>query len=97
VFLSSHNLNEIEKYCDRVIIIRGGKIIDDLDMKKVNKNRKKIVTYEVNGEVTSFEFDGDYNKLIAKLSKLDITNLEVRNKTVEEQFINYYKEDEKER
>lgn len=30
IFLSSHNLSEIEKYCTRALIIKDGEIIDDL-------------------------------------------------------------------
>ena len=42
VFLSSHNLTEVEEFCDRVAIIREGKIIDvrtiaDFANKKVKK------------------------------------------------------------
>lgn len=34
IFFSSHNLNEVQKFCDRVAIIKDGKIID---VKEINK------------------------------------------------------------
>lgn len=37
VFLSSHNLTEIENLCDRVAIIKEGEIVDTLDLKKINQ------------------------------------------------------------
>ena len=38
IFLSSHNLSEIEKFCDRVAIIKDGEIIDILDLKSMNRD-----------------------------------------------------------
>lgn len=95
VFLSSHNLSEIEKYCDRVIIIKDGKIIDEIDMKNAEFSKTQIVTYTLkNGENISFETDESANDIICRLSKLDLKSVEIRSKTVEEEFIKYYKEDE---
>lgn len=94
VFLSSHNLSEIEKYCDKVAIIKGGKIIDFLDMHNIKINHKQIVSYiTTDGDSKNFEFDGDINKLVDKLSKISLENLEIKNKTVEDEFISYYKDD----
>lgn len=36
IFLSSHNLSEVEKYCDRVGIIKEGEIVDIKDVSKIN-------------------------------------------------------------
>ncbi|MBU5454173.1 ABC transporter ATP-binding protein [Caproiciproducens sp. MSJ-32] len=38
IFLSSHNLSEVEKFCDRVAVIKDGEIVDILDLKNVNRN-----------------------------------------------------------
>ncbi|MPM73848.1 Vitamin B12 import ATP-binding protein BtuD [bioreactor metagenome] len=95
IFLSSHNLSEIEKYCDKVIIIKDGKIVDMLEMKNVKLKHKQTVSYVLkNNEQKSFDFDGDINELLKELSKLDLISLEVKNKTVEDEFIDYYKEDD---
>lgn len=37
VFLSSHNLNEVQNLCDRVAVIKEGKIIDIIEMEKATK------------------------------------------------------------
>lgn len=37
IFLSSHNLTEVEHFCDRVAIIKEGEIIEILDLKKITK------------------------------------------------------------
>jgi len=94
VFLSSHNLSEIEKYCDKVIIIKDGKIVDYFDMRNVKIKHKQTVSYTTkDGISSSYEFSGDINSLISELSALDIESLEIKTNTVEEEFIKYYKED----
>ena len=92
VFLSSHNLSEIEKYCDRVIIIKDGKIVKTLDMKSVAKELgQHVYCLTKDGKEADFDYNGDINELIAQLASLDIEKLEIRPKTIEEEFIQYYK------
>ena len=92
IFLSSHNLSEIEKYCDTVIIIKDGIIVDEIDMKKEKKKLKQIVSYTTkNNKKEYYEFDEDINQLIKELSKKDLKDLEIRTKTIEEEFMGYYK------
>ena len=91
IFLSSHNLSEIEKYCDRVAVIRDGELVEFLDMDKVQVHHKQMVTIRLkNGQEFFKEYEGDINALIANLATMDIANLEIKNKTVEEEFISYY-------
>ena len=94
IFLSSHNLSEIEKYCDKVIIIKDGKIVDYLDMRNVKIKHRQMVSYTTkDGTSETFEFSGDINSLVEEISKLDLESLEIKTNTVEEEFIKYYKED----
>lgn len=44
IFFSSHNLNEVKKICDRVAIIRKGKIVEINEVKNIVKNKFVIVT-----------------------------------------------------
>jgi ABC-2 type transport system ATP-binding protein len=60
IFISSHNLSEVEKICDRVAIIKKGKIIavskiSELDIKKVHR-----IEVRIKGKFTAkeFEFNG---------------------------------------
>lgn len=95
VFLSSHNLNEIEKYCDKVIIIKEGEIVEALDMHSVKVKHKQMVTYTTKDGVSeNFEYDGDVNELIKTLATLNLEHVEIKTKTVEDEFIKYYKEGE---
>lgn len=97
IFLSSHNLGEIEKYCDRVLIIKSGKIVETIDLNNKNKDVKYIVSYEdKKHNKEKYQYEGNINDLMNKLSKLDLIDLEVRKKTIEEEFISYYEGDNNE-
>lgn len=48
IFLSSHNLSEIEKFCDRVAVIKEGEIIDILDLNKMNRDLGKRIILRSN-------------------------------------------------
>ena len=92
IFLSSHNLAEVEKYCDKVAIINDGNIVDFLDMKDVKIKHKQVVSYTTKeGKSEHYEINEDINELISKLAKLDVESLEIKTKTVEDEFISYYK------
>ncbi len=92
VFLSSHNLSEIEKYCDQTVIIKDGKIVDILDMSEVKLKRRQIVTYTTKDQNTErFVFDGEINDLMARLAALDLESVEIKAETIEDEFIKYYK------
>lgn len=83
VFLSSHNLVEVENLCDRVAVIKDGKIIDTIIIEKLSKklglkvviksneiNEDKIT--EIGGQVVSKEkqeFVFYYNNDIDNLVK----------------------------
>ena len=94
IFLSSHNLEDINRYCDKVAIIKDGEIVDFLNMSDINKKQKQIVSYlTVDGKKEEFELNEDINELIIKLSKINIEKLEIRDKSIEEEFIGYYEEE----
>ncbi len=93
VFLSSHNLAEIDKYCDMVAVIKDGELVDYFDLADVKIKYQQIVSYQTkDGHSESYEVDDDINKLVAKLATLNLNSLEIKTKSVEDEFINYYKE-----
>jgi ABC-2 type transport system ATP-binding protein len=64
VFLSSHNLDEVQSLCDRVAIIRDGHIADVRTLNDLTKNRAKKVT--VMGSSLPVVFDGQMMKLVSR-------------------------------
>lgn len=89
IFLSSHNLTEIEKYCDKVIVIKDGHIVDYVDLRETKK--KYYVSYQTETEHIKTYYEGDINVLIKELSLLTIKDLEIKKVSLEADLIDYYK------
>ncbi len=109
VFLSSHVLSEIKKYCDKAAIIREGGIlladsVDNLGHTGVKKVSLKgvdtlpeldgISDLKVEDERLSFLFSGEVRGLLSTLSGLDITDLNITDPELDEIFMNYYVKEE---
>lgn len=91
IFLSSHNLADVEKYCDRVIIIKDGQIVDDFEMKERAKQLGgKLVSYSVNGEYKSYRYSGSINELVKSLNTLDLEDLEIKEISMQDQIFSVY-------
>lgn len=106
IFLSSHVLSEISRYCSRAAIIREGKLIalDTVEALSSRTNARRITlsgTTEVpqlNGikdtvpgdNSVSFLFQGDIKELLSELSKLPLTDLTVTEPDLEEIFMHFY-------
>lgn len=106
VFLSSHNLDEVQALCSRVAIIREGKIVDIKELKEMEAKGAKKVTVRGTGlpekipgaEVISMAADsvvfkyasGDINKLLQTLSGMDITDLLIEDVKLSDVFMSYY-------
>ncbi|MFA6866072.1 MAG: ABC transporter ATP-binding protein [Clostridia bacterium] len=90
IFLSSHNLSEVEKYCDRVCIIKDGKIVLENDMATINKERSLTVKYTTKDETKEYVYDGDINLLVKQLQAKHLTSLEIKHTSLEEKFMEYY-------
>ncbi|MDD3107475.1 MAG: ABC transporter ATP-binding protein, partial [Bacilli bacterium] len=76
IFLSSHNLQEIEKYCDRVAIIKDGEIVEVIEMNDKTREKKLLVRYVTSDEKEYKDvYTGNINDLIAELSKKELISL----------------------
>ena len=105
VFLSSHILSEIQRYCSRAAVIREGKIIACDSVEKLAKTSARRVTLrgslkpdalpeakdwkESDGTV-SFLYNGEMNQLIRTLAGTDITELTVAEPDLEEIVLHFY-------
>ncbi len=56
VFLSSHDLDEVERVCDRVGIIRHGRLVDVEEVADLTERAYRHVTLEFSGPVDAAEF-----------------------------------------
>jgi ABC-2 type transport system ATP-binding protein len=93
VLLSSHNLSEVQEYCDRVAFIKDGVILAVTDLKDV-KPRKIVTIINETGEQSMFRFDGGGAELLTKLRELAPVDFVVENASIEEQFMHLYGEEE---
>ncbi len=103
VLLSSHNLAEVQEYCDRVAFIKDGSIIAVSDLKETAVPRKLI---EVTGGGTVlpegwellkqeqgrrvFRTASDSRSIIAALSMLSPEDFTVETESIEERFWDLY-------
>ena len=106
IFLSSHVLSEISRYCSRAAIIREGKLIasDTVEALSSHTNARRIT---LNGTTAvpqlkgikdivpgnnsvSFLFQGDIKELLSALSKLPLKDLTITEPDLEEIFMHFY-------
>lgn len=107
IFLSSHILSEIQKYCKRAAVIREGRLlvcdrVEDL----VHTNAKKVTlsgiseppklngigNVELDGNIVKFLYSGNPCELLKALAPLPITDISITEPDLEEIFMHYYKE-----
>ena len=106
VFLSSHNLSEVERICHRVAIIRKGEIIKTESISNLKKmlNRKLFLT--LNSPVDNLELPGKQMiskhglkyefeflgiyLLLRRLSDLPVADVVLPEPDLQEIFMNYY-------
>lgn len=121
IFLSSHIFNEVEETCDRIAIIKDGKIVSTFTTNSLKHNQNKtfdvylsdLKNYKMLVEdITSQKKyinvlnkdsnkltikltinDKNINKLIAILSKYKIHEFKEDKLTLEQYFMNFYKEE----
>ena len=110
VFLSSHVLSEVSRYCKSAAIIRDGKILvsDSVrnlahtGVKRVFLRNASAVPENDNirnvkreGDTVSFLYSGESEALVRELSQLHFDDLTVLNPALEEVFMHYYTREEK--
>lgn len=107
VFLSSHILSEVQRFCSRAAIIREGRIIASGSVEELTRTNAKRVTVrgtfdpsglpdvrdlQISGDMVSFLYGGDINLLLSRLSRHQIMDLSLSEPDLEEIFLHYYTE-----
>jgi len=106
IFFSSHVLSEVQKMCNRVAIIKEGRIlrigeVDELAGDKFKKikiefaNKETIelpgmVNVQTKDKTMEFLFSGKVDRLIKSLAGVRVENLWIEEPSLEEVFMHYY-------
>lgn len=94
-FLSSHVLSEVKAYCDRVAILKKGKLLAVDRVENIRHSQKKQVTIWKDGQSITKTFDGKLSDLLSDLSEIKPDDLLIEEPSLEDLFMHYYKEDVK--
>lgn len=107
VFLSSHILSEVQRFCSRAAIIRGGKIIASGSVEELMHTKAKRISVRgafdpsglkdvrnlmISDDTASFLYSGDINLLLSRLNRHRVMDLTISEPDLEEIFLHYYTE-----
>ena len=106
IFLSSHVLGEVEKYCHRAAVIRDGGIVMEDTMEHICGSAAKRVTVRgISGvpglpltdlrvleDGVTFLYRGEAKRLLEALAPLPVTDLTITEPDLEETFLHFYAE-----
>lgn len=109
IFLSSHILSEVQRYCRHAAVIRDGRLLVTDSIENLGHTGAKRVTVsgikeppslkdirdiKVNGDTISFLYEGRPDILLGTLASLSLTDVNITEPDLEEIFMHYYtKED----
>lgn len=106
IFFSSHVLSEVQRVCDRVGIIREGKLINTQSMEEITATQYKRVKATMEGDISlpgaedvkrhngtvEFLYRGSADALLKALSAKHVSNIIIEDPPLEEVFMAYYRE-----
>ena len=107
VFLSSHVLSEIARYCSHAAVIREGRLLVSDLVKNLNHTGVKRISLRgsvtpealpfardlrIEGDTAQFLYSGEINSLLQALSLLAPQDINISDPDLEEIFIHYYEQ-----
>lgn len=105
IFVSSHVLSEIQRYCRHAAIIREGRLLASdstenlghTDAKRIRlrgvgtpPSLPEIKDVQADGDSVSFLYGGNLNELLRALAPLPLADLTITEPDLEEIFLHYY-------
>ncbi|VTS37014.1 ABC transporter ATP-binding protein [Streptococcus pseudoporcinus] len=92
-FLSSHVLSEVKAYCDRVAILKKGRLVTIDRVENLMQGQKKLVTMWKNGQSSTRAFEGKASDLLRELSQMELDDILIEEPSLEDLFMHYYEEE----
>ncbi len=93
VFLSSHVLSEVRKYCRNVAVIREGRIIAADTVEGLSRSNLRKVRVWEKGQEREFSYTGDMRELIRRLNEMELSDVLIEEPDLDEIFMHYYETD----
>lgn len=105
IFLSSHVLSEVQRYCKHAAVIREGRLLISDSIENLGHAEAKRVTVrgitspppidnikdiKINGDTVSFLYSGKPDVLLGTLASLPLTDVNIGEPNLEEIFMHYY-------
>ena len=92
--LSTHVLSEVRNHCDRVAIMREGKLIVTDTVEHLLASKTKRIKMIRDGESLDFIYKDDLNNLYKELKDHSIEDILIEEPSIEEVFMHYYEKGE---
>lgn len=92
--LSTHVLSEVRNHCDRVGIMKEGKLIVTDTVDHLLKSRTKRIKMVRDGETLDYLYQGALNDLYKELQGHNIDDILIEEPSIEEVFMHYYEREE---
>ena len=91
VFFSSHDLTEVQQLCDRVAMLRDGRLVQVSEVASLGRLRERryLLTYP-DGRVAERRVSGDIAGFLAEAAAAEVVDLREREVTLEETFLELY-------
>lgn len=93
--LSTHVLSEVRNRCNRVAIMREGRVILSDSVEHLLRSQAKHVTIEQDGIRREYLFNGNLNDLRAEFEGHNVTDILIEEPSIEDIFMNYYEKEGK--
>jgi len=90
IFLSSHVLSEVKKYCRHAAIIRDGSLVGTDTVANLSKTDLRRVTVREKGQERKFVHEGNIRELLAQLNQMELEDVLIEEPPLEEIFMHYY-------
>lgn len=92
--LSTHVLPEIRNHCDRVAIMKEGKLVVTDTVEHLLSSKSKRIKMVRDGEKLDFIYKDDLNNLYKELEGHNIEDILIEEPSIEEVFMHYYERGE---
>lgn len=90
VFLSSHVLSEVKKYCRHAAIVKEGALIRTDTVENLSRTNLRRVKVRERGQEREFIHEGGVKELLARLNQMEPEDVLIEELPLEEIFMHYY-------